>query len=119
ATYLSADLVGQSVGGSVAVTGYENGPPLKPGAAIADTGTALHATMGILAGLHQRRATGTGQRIEVSMQGAVINLNRTVYQQQLKHGKAPPRLGNVSRNAAVPSNLYPCKPGGPNDYAFV
>jgi CoA:oxalate CoA-transferase len=39
--------------------------------ALADTLTALHATIAVLAALHQRTATGTGQHIDVSMLAAV------------------------------------------------
>ena len=120
ANYLSADMVAQSVGGAVSGTGYGGGgPPLKPGLAIGDTGAALHAVMGILAALHQRGVTGRGQRIEAVMQGAVINLCRITYQVQLMRGKPPDRVGNVSRAGAAPSNIFRCKPGGPDDYVFV
>jgi CoA:oxalate CoA-transferase len=39
--------------------------------ALADTTTALHAAIAILAALHQRAATGAGQHIELSMLDAV------------------------------------------------
>jgi CoA:oxalate CoA-transferase len=39
--------------------------------ALADTTTALHAAIAILAALHQRAATGTGQHIDLSMLDAV------------------------------------------------
>ena len=34
-------------------------------------------------------------------------------------GKRIERTGNGSRSGAVPSNLYPCSPGGPNDHLFI
>ncbi len=39
--------------------------------ALADTVTALHAAIAVLAALHQRAATGRGQRIDLSMLAAV------------------------------------------------
>ena len=119
ANYLSSDMIAQSVGGAVAITGFDGGPPLKPGATLGDTGSALHGVIGIIAALHQRLATGRGQRVEVAMQAAVINLARVRYQSQLLKGKPLPREGNGSKMASAPSDLYPCKPGGPNDYVFI
>ena len=43
--------------------------------ALADTTTALHATIAILAALHQRAATGTGQHIGVSMLDSVAAID--------------------------------------------
>ena len=43
--------------------------------ALADTTTALHATIAILAALHQRTATGTGQHIGVSMLDSVAAID--------------------------------------------
>jgi CoA:oxalate CoA-transferase len=40
--------------------------------ALADTMTALHATIAILTALHQRIVTGQGQHIDLSMLGAVV-----------------------------------------------
>ncbi len=117
--YLCTDMVAQAVGGAVAGTGYAGGPPLTPGLAIADTGAALHGVMGVIAALHQRGMTGRGQRVEVAMQDAVINLNRIYYTDQMVDGKVQLRLGNNSRTAAAPSDVFPCKPGGPNDYVLI
>src|SRR5262249_13390314 len=57
--------------------------------------------------------------IEVTMQGVVINFSRVSYQNQLSRGAPADRVGNSSKSASAPSNLYRCKPGGPNDYLFI
>ena len=76
--------------------------------------------IGILAALNQRHATGRGQRIEVTMQDAVINFNRICFAGQIMTGKPSARSGNQSSlGAASPSELYKCKPGGPNDYVMI
>ncbi len=46
-------------------------PPTDLPLALADTMTALHATIALLAALHQRTATGFGQHIDLSMLDAV------------------------------------------------
>ncbi len=92
--FLSFDPIGQAVGGAVSLTGEPDGRPTKPGPTIADTGTGLHCAIGILAALHQRQRTGLGQRVEVSMQEAVINYCRIAYTRQALTGDAAERFGN-------------------------
>jgi formyl-CoA transferase len=76
--------------------------------------------IGILAALYQRCATGEGQRVEVAMQDAMINFIRPAFGRQLVTGQATERVGNDQPMAPVaPNGLYPCKPGGPNDYVFI
>lgn len=118
--FLSFDMIAQSVGGALATTGDQDQRPLKPGPTIGDTGAGLHCAIGILAALFQRQATGRGQRIEVAMQEAVINFSRIAYSSQMLWGKAPERNGNRSvLGTSAPSDTYPCKGGGPNDYCFI
>ena len=120
AKFLAFDMIAQSVGGAVFTTGAAGGPPLRPGPTLGDTGTGLHCAIGILAALFQRQSTGKGQRIEVAMQDAVINFSRISYASHLMWGKPAERSGNQSvLGASAPSELYPCKGGGPNDYVFI
>jgi formyl-CoA transferase len=117
ASFPAFDPVGQAAGGSVAGTGTPDGPPVRPGASIADSGAGLHCAIGILAALHQRERTGEGQRIEVSMQEAVMNFTRTAWQTYLATGQPAKRGGGDFRSA--PNGLFPCKPFGMNDYVQV
>lgn len=119
--FLSFDMIAQAVGGALATTGEAGGRPLKPGPTIGDTGSGLHAAIGILAALYQRDTmTGQGQRIEVAMQDAVINFGRISYASLALWGSHPPRNGNQSVMATTaPSEVYPCKGGGENDYCYI
>ncbi len=125
------ETVAQSTGGAMSTTGWENGPPTATGAQIGDSGTGIHLVAAILAALLQREQTGRGQRVEVTMQDAVLNLCRVKLrdQQRLAHGSleeypnsefgdAVPRSGNAS-GGGQPGNALRCKPGGPNDYLYV
>lgn len=117
---LAFDMIAQAAGGSLAITGEADGRPLKAGLTIGDSGAGIHCAMGIVAALYQRHATGRGQRIEVAMQEAMTNFARMSYARQLMDGEPCPRTGNQSiLGATAPSEAYPCKGGGPNDYCYV
>jgi formyl-CoA transferase len=118
--FLSFDMIAQAAGGAFSLTGEPDGPPLKPGPNVGDTGTGLHAAIGILAALYQRKRTGRGQRIEVAMQESVINYTRVAYMTQSVTGRAPERRGSgAARGVAAPSGVFRCKGGGPNDYCYI
>ena len=118
--YLSFDPIGQAVGGILSFTGYPDGPPLKPGPTMGDTGTGLHSCIGVLAALYQRTVTGRGQRVEVAMQDAMINFGRVAFARELKTNQTPGRTGSKAPlSDSAPSDVYPCKPGGANDYCFI
>jgi len=125
------EVVAQAMGGSMATTGDADGPPMATGAQIGDSGTGVHAVAGILAALLQRERTGRGQRVNVAMQHAVLNLCRVKLrdQQRLAHGPLAeypnddfgdevPRSGNAS-GGGQPGWAVRCAPGGPNDYVYV
>ncbi len=118
--FLSFDMIAQAAGGAFSLTGEPDGPPLKPGPNVGDTGTGLHAAIGILAALYQRKRTGRGQRIEVAMQESVINYTRVAYMTQAVTGRPPVRRGSgAARGVAAPSGVFRCGGGGPNDYCYI
>jgi formyl-CoA transferase len=118
ADYKSFEWIAQAMAGAMSMTGAPDGPPTKAIGGLADTGAGLHAAIGILAALVQRQTTGVGQQIEVAQQDAVVNLLRIHLRDTYANGRPVPRQGNRSVNAA-PSNIYRCRPFGPNDYVFV
>jgi formyl-CoA transferase len=118
--FLSFDMIAQAAGGAFSLTGEPDGPPLKPGPNVGDTGTGMHAAIGILAALFQRQRTGRGQRVEVAMQEAVINYTRVAYMSQPVTGRPPERRGSgAARGVAAPSGVFRCKGDGPNDYCYI
>jgi formyl-CoA transferase len=117
--FLSLDPVAQAVGGALSITGMPDGPPIRPGPTLADTGAGLHLAIGILAALYQRESTGHGQKVSVAMQAAVINLCRIAHALSLASGEPCGRFGNQLVLATAPANIYQCQPGGANDYIMI
>lgn len=131
ANFKAYEVIAQAMGGSMATTGFEHAPPTVTGAQIGDSGTGIHLVAGVLAALYQRVSTGRGQRVEVAMQEAVLNLCRVKLrdQQRLTHGPLAeypndnftdevPRAGNAS-GGGQPGWAVRTKGGGPNDYIYI
>jgi formyl-CoA transferase len=118
ADYKSFEWIAQAMAGAMSMTGWPDGPPTRAVGGLADTGAGLHAAIGILAALVQRQTTGVGQSLEVAQQDAVVNLLRIHLRDTYVDGRPVPRRGNRSSGAA-PSNIYRCRPFGPNDYVFI
>ncbi|HSU04673.1 MAG TPA: CoA transferase [Acetobacteraceae bacterium] len=117
---LAFDMIAQACGGIMSVTGEPDGPPLKPGATIGDTGTGMLMAISVLGALYRRTRTSEGEHLQVAMQDAVFQYIRGAFATQTRSGQAARRNGNgsvLSRNP--PMGIYPCKGGGPNDYVYV
>src|SRR6202167_351978 len=125
------EVIAQAMGGAMSTTGFEDGPPTATGAQIGDSGSGIHLVAGILAALYQRTVTGSGQRVEVAMQDAVLNLCRVKLRDQQRlaagplseypnptFGREVPRSGNAS-GGGQPGWALRCAPGGPNDYIYI
>ena len=118
ASFKAFDMIAQATGGAMSVNGELGGPPIKLGITLGDTGSGVHCAVGILAAYIQRLQTGRGQRVEVSMQEAVINFVRPSMLAHYITGYPTMRSGNRIPVLA-PSDLYKCAPGGDNDYAYM
>lgn len=118
--YPAFDPIAQAVGGAASVTGEPDGPPMQPGPNMADSGAGYLTALSIVGALFQRYSTGKGQHIEVAMQDVVIGFCRSAWEQQYRNNEAAPRVGNgMPLEPVAPAGMYPCKPGGPNDYVHI
>ena len=117
---LAFDMIAQAAGGPISVTGDADRPPVKPGPSFGDTGTGMLMAASILAALYRRDRTGQGRRLQVAMQDAMVHYMRVPFSRTQLSGQAQIRGGSSRSNPLLaPSALYPCKPGGPNDYVYV
>ena len=85
---LAFDMIAQATGGVMSITGERDGPPLKPGVTLGDTGTGMLLAISILAALYRRRGTGQGERIEIAMQDAMLQYIRVALSTQATYGVA-------------------------------
>ena len=117
---LAFDMIAQACGGTFSVTGDPHGPPTRPGISLGDTGTGMTMAISILGALYKRRETGQGCRLQVAMQDAIMHYMRINFATQGRTGKVVGRGGSkVPGITNAPMGLYPCAPGGPNDYVYI
>ena len=104
------DLNYQGLAGLLDLTGTRDGPPVVPGAPMADLAGALWVAVGILLALLERERTGLGQRVDSSLLGgalACLPLAVTRYQ-----GGQPMARGASDLNGGVICyNVYQTQEG--------
>jgi crotonobetainyl-CoA:carnitine CoA-transferase CaiB-like acyl-CoA transferase len=98
------DLMVQAISGLMSLTGSPDGPPFRAGISVFDVMTGMHATIGILAALHHRNATGTGQHVEVNLLSSALSglVNQT--SAYVAGDVVPFRMGNAH------ASVFPYEP---------
>jgi formyl-CoA transferase len=107
------DPIVQAMSGLMAVTGFAGQPPVRTGAAIADTATPMIAVIGILSALMRRQSTGRGDWVDVSMLDALSFLMPEVIE-YYQGGAIDPPLANRHPGGA-PFNCFHATDG----YVYV
>jgi itaconate CoA-transferase len=103
------DLLLQGETGVIATTG--NGDDLaKVGISVGDIGAAVYATIGTLAALYERRASGQGRIVETSLFDALAEWMGYPAYYTLYGGEPPARAG-VRHATVVPYGSYRCADG--------
>ncbi|MEZ5375857.1 MAG: CoA transferase [Acidimicrobiales bacterium] len=98
------DLVVQAVSGLMSLTGEPDGAPYRAGISVFDVMTGMHGTIGVLAALQHRNATGEGQHVEVNLLSSALSGLVNHSGAFAAAGEVPFRMGN-----AHPS-VYPYQP---------
>ena len=104
AGYPGYDLMVQAISGLMSLTGDPDGPPYRAGISVFDVMAGLHASIGILAALRHRDATGAGQHVEVNLLSSALSGLVNHSSGYVAGGTIPFRMGN-----AHPS-LFPYEP---------
>ncbi len=113
-----AEMVGHdinyiSIGGALGMIGWPGQPPAIPMNIIADFAAGgLHSAYAILAALHARERTGSGQHLDMAMSDGVLYLLADAISRTIGSGKAP-EAGRFILNGSAPNyNVYQCSDGG-------
>lgn len=85
----------QGYTGIMSVTGEPDGQPMKVGVAWIDLMTGMHASIGILAALHERERSGLGQYLDLSLFEVGVSALANLGQSYLSSGQVPRRIGNA------------------------
>jgi crotonobetainyl-CoA:carnitine CoA-transferase CaiB-like acyl-CoA transferase len=99
------DLLVQALGGLMSITGSPEGEPQKVGVALVDILAGLFASVGILAALRHRDATGDGQRVEVDLLSSLLAALVNQGSAYTIAGVVPGRMGNAHPSIS-PYELY-------------
>ncbi|MEZ5853522.1 MAG: CoA transferase [Hyphomicrobiaceae bacterium] len=117
---LAFDMIAQACGGVMSITGMPDGPPIKPGPTIGDTGTGMLLAISILSAYIERQRTGKGTRLQIAMQDAMLHYIRIAFSTQARTGVAAGRAGAKTLSGANPPvGIFPCKGGGPNVWVYI
>ncbi|KAG7078366.1 Succinate--hydroxymethylglutarate CoA-transferase [Colletotrichum scovillei] len=117
------DPIAGAEAGLLHVTGEQHGPPVRPGLGLVDMATGLYMHGAILAALHARERTGTGQRVDGSLFETQISLLTNVGLSWLNLGIEAKRWG-CQHPSIVPYDAFKTKDhhlvcGATNDAQFA
>lgn len=104
------DFVAQAMGGMMSITGDPDGPPTKPGVALADVSTGMYAAVSVLMALRHAERTGQGQHIDCSLLDTQIAMLANQGLSYLVSGTSPGRMGNW-HPTVVPYGVFNAKDG--------
>ncbi len=106
------DGAAQARGGLAAISGSADGPPMPPGAAIADHSGAMQLTLGIMTALFARERTGRGQEVNTSALGTMMWLQSWELTHTAMTGITLERDGQHNPSIASPYGVYQASDGG-------
>ena len=102
------DAILQAMTGLMSVNGDQTTGPMRLGTAIVDMGTGLYSAIGILMALHERKTSGLGQYLDMTLYDCGMALLHPQAPNYFLNGARPKGTGNPHPNL-VPYDKYPTK----------
>lgn len=106
------------------LNGFPGEAPVRPNLSTGDTVAGLHAALGILLALIERRQANEGQVVDIALYESMFNLMEGVVPEYSGTGEIRAASGTTI-TGIVPTNTYPCSDGkyvvigGNGDSIFV
>lgn len=107
------DGVIQAMGGIMSITGPKGGEPTRVGPSVADIFSGLFTAIGILAAVNERRETGKGTKVDVSMLDCQVGILENALARYFATGVAPKPAGNKH------TSIVPFEPFNTSDGQIV
>jgi crotonobetainyl-CoA:carnitine CoA-transferase CaiB-like acyl-CoA transferase len=87
------DMVVQALAGTMSLTGEPDGRPVRTGIPLADLAAGMYAVIGLQAALEERRESGLGQHVDISMLDVQVAMLSYQAAYHLVSGDIPGRQG--------------------------
>lgn len=104
------DIIAQAMGGLMSTTGWPDGKPTRTGTAMGDVLAGLSLTIGVLAAINNKKNTGKGQKVDISLVDSVVSSLEIINQIYLVEGRNPERIGN-RYESVYPYDSFECTDG--------
>ncbi len=104
------DALVQAVSGLMSFTGEEGGPSVRIAPSVLDVSTGMWATIGIMAALQRRGATGMGEHVQTALIDSAFLLMCHQVAGYFATGEDPAKLGSGAPSA-VPYRVYAASDG--------
>ncbi|MGX9937000.1 CaiB/BaiF CoA transferase family protein [Advenella kashmirensis] len=104
------DACAQALCGLMSVNGEKGGAPTRVGLPVVDMVTGLNAAIGVLLAVNERRSSGQGQYLDISLFDCAVSLLHPHAPNYFASGKVPGLTGNAHPNIA-PYESFPTANG--------
>ncbi|MFT4089330.1 MAG: CaiB/BaiF CoA-transferase family protein [Asticcacaulis sp.] len=104
------DVIIQALSGAMYASGETGTPPVRMGIPMADMLAPVFSVIGILAAIEQRHKTGVGQKVDVSMLGALTSFVAIENWRAMRLSGMPRRTGLTVQRLS-PFGVFKCSDG--------